>query len=413
VNRAVATLAALALVLGGCTNDEPASPEARRARQRATIERIRVQVARVRGLPWRARPAVHIVPRAEVRLRWRETQARHARAERDLVVDARLRLLKLIPAHARLRGEIERLLDARVDGLYDADTKQVYVAADPTDDLSSAARVTLAHELDHALTDQHYGFGAVADLLHDAGLDEELVAYSALIEGDAVLVQSLWAERYLAGDDAPGSLDAELRAAGGARPSRYVEDVLVFPYTKGLEFAFDRYRTTRTFSGVDAAWRRRPSSTEEILHPARYTAVETWSRPPLPDLGPAGCRAEETSTLGELGMRELLERFLTARDAARATDGWAGDAFAFARCDSHSVFVERWTADDPDRANRLVTTLRRWSRAWSGGPERGGSFAGPRGAGLVRLAGNRVDLVLATDRETAARVGAILTGGGD
>jgi hypothetical protein len=396
--------ALLATPLGACANGRADTPAERRARERAEVERIRGQVATVRGLAWRGPLDVRIVSRAELRRRLGEADARDARPERDASDEALLKLLKLIPADLALKPAIERLLAQEVIGFYDAPTKRLFVAGETDGRLSADTRVTLAHELDHALTDQHFGFGAVSRFLDAVDRTEELAAYTALIEGDAVLLQSLWAQRYL-DESAAGSLGAEMGEPLGRDIPRYLQHSLVFPYTQGLEFAFDRYRTTRSFSPVDAAWRRRPTSTEEILHPERYSDGQQWHPPALPDLTATGCRVLRANTLGEFDMRELLDHFLSERDATRAADHWAGDAFQFLSCGTTSGFVDRWTADDGASAGVLAAALRRWARAWSGdAPDREGWFAGRGGAGRVHRRGSSVDLVLAGDADIARRL---------
>lgn len=404
--RLAATVVALLLALGGCSKNEPDTPAARQARERETVERIKEQVAGLRGLKWKAPLDVHIVSRAVLRQRLREVADRDEQPQRDASHEAILKLLKLIPENLVLDSAIVDLLDAQIAGFYDPVTKQLYAAGESDGRLSDATRVTVAHELDHALTDQHYDFGAVSRLLEDADRAEELFAFSALVEGDAVLLQSLWAQRYLNGDGS--QLAAELSNSSRKGTPQYLQDALLFPYTKGLEFAFDRYRTTRSFSGLDAAWRRRPTSSEEILHPERYTEGQEWQAPPPPDLRATGCSAVRSGTLGEFDMREVLDRYLSERDASRAADSWAGDSFQFVQCDTTPALVDRWEADDGVGAGHLATALRRWSRAWSGGrpPDRDGYFSGPQGAGRVRQVGATVELVLAADRATARRLGA-------
>jgi hypothetical protein len=348
---------------------------------------------------------VHVVSRAELLRQLRETTARDARPERDASDEAILKFLKLIPEGVALKVEVDKLLDQEVIGFYDPPTKRLFVAGETDGRLSANTRVTLAHELDHALTDQHFGFDDVSRLLDAADREEELTAYTALVEGDAVLLQSLWAQRYEHASSG-GSLGGEVANPAGNGVPRYLEDSLVFPYTQGLEFAFDRYRTTRSFSAVDAAWRRRPTSTEEILHPERYADGQSWSAPALPVLAATGCRVVQSNTLGEFDMREVIERFLSERDATRATDNWAGDAFQFLTCGTTAAFVDRWTVDDDTSAGILASTLRRWAKAWSGGrpPDRDGWFAGRRGAGRVRRRRGSVDLVLADDPAIARQL---------
>jgi hypothetical protein len=403
---AVLLIALLAAALGGCAKARSETPAQRRAREGATIERIRMQVAQVRGLTWKTRLDVRIVSKDELRRRLQETETRDARPERDRSDEALLKLLKLIPAGLDLQAAVHRLLADQVVGFYDPQTKLLFVARATDGKLSADTQVTVAHELDHALTDQYFDFGAATRALEQADRAEELTAYTALIEGDAVLLQSLWAQRYLS-NKSQGSLGAELTGPGPGDIPRYLRSSLVFPYTKGLDFTFERYRTTRNFAGVDAAWRRPPTSTEEILHPERYAAGQQWHAPALPDVAAAtGCTPVRSGTLGEFDMREVLAEHLSELDADRAADDWAGDAFSFVRCGTAAGLVDRWTTDNDVGAGRLAAGLGRWAQAWAAGrpPDADGSFSGPGGAGRVVRNGAQVDLVLAADAPTARRL---------
>jgi hypothetical protein len=402
---------ALVTVTTACGNDEPDTPAEIRARERATVERIREQVADVRGLKWKEPLDVRIVSRRELQRELRALEARDARPERDRTDEQILKLLNLIPESVDLEATVEKLLAQQVVGFYDTETKRLLVAGETDGELSADTQVTIAHELGHALTDQHFMFGAATKMLEDADRQEELLGYTALIEGDAVLLQSLWAQRYLKGAEL-GSLGAEISGSGLDEIPEYLREVLVFPYTSGLDFAFERFRTTRSFAGVDAAWRRPPTSSEEVLHPERYAEAQRWEAPALPDLGGVeGCLVARTGTLGEFDMREVLDVYLDERDVDRAVDGWAGDAFAFLRCGSNAVFIERWRADDEPAARRLHAALERWAQGWSRGrAPRGaqGSFAGPGGAGRIVRVGEEVSIIVADEVEVADRLALVL-----
>ena len=68
----------------------------------------------------------------------------------------------------------------RTTGFYEPDDKTMYLAAD----LSDAERdETLAHELVHALQDQHYDLGPL--FRHARDNEERVAAGHALAEGDA------------------------------------------------------------------------------------------------------------------------------------------------------------------------------------------------------------------------------------
>jgi len=101
----------LATALGGCGKARHETPAQRRARERATIERIRVQVAQVRGLKWKARLDVRILSKDELRRQLQRTEARDARPERDRSDEAILKLLKLIPADLDLQARLRAAFD--------------------------------------------------------------------------------------------------------------------------------------------------------------------------------------------------------------------------------------------------------------------------------------------------------------
>ena len=129
--------------------------------------------------------------------------------------------------------ELVKLLGAQLAGFYDPDEDRMYLAAD----LGEAERLaTLAHELVHALQDQHYQLGR--RLKYREGASDQQAALHALAAGqnvrlDAVLHETLWSYHEWACTEhydvppslvIPGILEdydlPELAAAVGGSPSR-------------------------------------------------------------------------------------------------------------------------------------------------------------------------------------------------
>src|SRR5207237_5320714 len=112
-------------------------------------------------------------------------------------------------------------------------TKQLLVRS--TGSLTPEDRVTIAHEMDHALTDQYFHFGTATDALDKADRSEEGTGFTGLIEGDAVLLQTLYAQKYLTprerGQLASGGDSSVLR-----RTPKFLLDTLRWPYTTGPNF---------------------------------------------------------------------------------------------------------------------------------------------------------------------------------
>ena len=96
--------------------------------------------------------------------------------------------------------------------------------------------ITLAHELTHALEDQHFGLGP-----DEAALDDETTAHTALVEGTATVAMLDYTARFLTGGVVGRrQILAQLQATdlfesdSGLPP--YLQHSLLFPYSAGARF---------------------------------------------------------------------------------------------------------------------------------------------------------------------------------
>ena len=385
--------------------------------QSRVIEEVKAQVAAIRGLAWKGPLPVKVLTREQLSTRVRELTATEVAKNRaDVDTDELiLKLLQLIDRNVDFVKTIDSVLAGGVLGYYDDETKELFVGGGRSDGLDPATQVTLAHELTHALTDQHFDFGSRTKALDEPDQTEQAAALGALIEGDAELVAGLWQERHLSERqrrEAAASGSDAVGAFAGAPP--YLLESLFFPYQEGLSFVRSLHRAGG-FAEVDKAYRNPPTSTEHILHPDTYTGGQGWTAPKLPDLAAAtGCGSVGRGTLGEFDMGQLLAREISRADARKAADGWNGDAYAVVRCGAALGLADRWQTDDPADAGPLADALTRWARGWSGSSRAAdaeGRVTGPRGSARVVRTGGRVDLVLADDVATADRVARALLAG--
>lgn len=384
--------------------------------QAKVVEEIKGEVSAIRGLAWKGTLPVRVLTKDQLAAKVRALLAEELAEKRDEVTtdESILKLLQLIDKDVDYAKTLDAILAGGVLGFYDDEAKELYVGGGGSSTLDAATKSTLAHELTHALTDQHFDFGARTKTLDDENRTEELAALSALIEGDAELVAALWQERHLSDRERRealrgGSVDTSVYA----NAPRYLLESLFFPYQDGLTFVRARHRAGG-FAEVDNAYRNPPTSTEHILHPETYAAGQTWSPPALPDLAAAtGCSLVDTGTLGEFDMAQILARKISDNDARNAAAGWNGDAFGVVRCGAALGLADRWQTDDPAAAGRLAEALSRWARGWSGAsraPDAEGRVTGPSGSARVVRNGGRVDLVLAEDLATADRLARALLG---
>ena len=247
----------------------------------------------------------------------------------------------------------------QVLGFYDDRSKRLVVV---TGKSGALQEITLAHELVHALEDQHFGVGSDERLRNDRSSAE-----SALFEGTATALMVDYAERYF---DLGDALDAFGAADGGdTKLPPFVEDLLLFPYEQGARFV-NTFRSGGGWRAVDNVIRyRRPRSTEQVIHPRNYALGDLPTQVRVPDvrsrLGATWKRLDATES-GELDTRLVFEHVADVGDPA-ASDGWDGGRFelwrkAGARCDAPCVSrdVAVWglawdTAADRAQAERAFT----------------------------------------------------------
>lgn len=298
-----------------------------RARPNESLEvRVWAAVQRVRGLPARGPVAV---------ARLAGSDGGPPRAAADDYDLAWQRLLDLLGQRASADCPERETPPAHVYGYYLPGQSRVvlYGAADQR---GPDLQLVLAHELTHALGDQHFNLtrlrhGTPALQPGDdlAGGSDAETALLALIEGDALVVSDLYARSALgpAGyaawratiERGPSGLDC-------LPPLRRAQ--LWFPYLDGWRFVA-ALRSAGGWESVNGAYARPPQTTEQVLHPEKYRAGEAGLALPAPTL-PAGWQAERSDVLGELGIRAVLATFIDPTRAEGAAAGWGGDRLTLA-----------------------------------------------------------------------------------
>jgi hypothetical protein len=267
------------------------------------------------------------------------------------------------PTAVSVADTYHRVAASRLAGFYSHDTQSLFVrsgAGDGNRILPDSERdvYTLAHEIEHALQDQHFGSRAAEIEGNDAAL-----AYRALIEGDAMLTEGAyrslhepfrehWSARMskLLRDEGKEELlrrsGVDPRGLPGAPP--LVARTVMFPYTDGLAFVADLYRAGG-LPLVDRAFEQPPRSTEQILHTGRYLAGDAPVAVPDP-VPPPGWTTLRSDTLGELEAGVLLGQCMQPSDGVRAATGWGGDRYAIARGPGGKLAVLWSTVWDDDAA---------------------------------------------------------------
>jgi hypothetical protein len=239
-----------------------------------------------------------------------------------------LKKLGLVPADFRMRSFLIELLTEQVAGYYDPKTQEFYLA--DWIDLDGQQPV-IAHELTHALQDQHFNLRRFEDW-PKGDSDAELAAH-ALVEGDATLVMTFYVMRDM---KRVAAMMKSMGASASAsekieRAPRVLRDSLLFPYKQGMEWASHVYRRGG-WPLVTAAYKDLPQSTEQILHADKYFAREAPVKIDLPEI--AGLLGKGWARLdydvnGEWSYFQILDEYLRAeKESQQAAGGWGGDRFA-------------------------------------------------------------------------------------
>jgi len=240
-----------------------------------------------------------------------------------------LRAFGLIPKDFDFEQGIYGLVESQLAGYYDPDDKAMFLMSDLS---RQEADATLAHELVHALQDQHYDLGPRLKYRVDA--NDSQSALQSLAEGDATSAML----DYMLDSDGKDALsvpdfvlDLQISASMAVSPDlarfpQILRNSLVSPYLDGVRFVH-ALRRRGGWAAVDAVWKNPPETTEQLLHLEKLDRRERPETVPVPTAAALGTDWQTSyfDIYGEQGLRVALEDWLPKKVAASAAQGWAGD----------------------------------------------------------------------------------------
>jgi len=360
----------------GGTSEGPTPP---------AIEQVEGQVQQLRGLEFTEPVPVDAVSHDELVKGFSQSFDSSYPAK---VYDRRSRAwqaIGVVPPGTSIRRSIERFAGSQVIGYYDPLSGQLVFIG--TDDPTPVQKVTLAHELTHALDDQHFKLERLNTLENDCA-DETYQAALGAVEGDATYFMILYAQRFL-------TFDEQLQLGLGPAPSTegippFVVQLLTWPYTAGLSFieAMDRRGGTEA---IDDAMANFPLSTEQVIHPERYpndapTLVNVGDLGPR--LGP-GWTDLDVMGVGEAFLSIMLGLRLPRSTADSAAAGWDGGIYRAWSDGDHEAIVLSTVWDGPRDAAEFASAMQQWLGSREG-----------RSASVLPVEGQRVRVLFASDAGT-------------
>ena len=387
-------------LLGGST--PPAEPD-------QLVDTIAGQVGVLRELDWRDEVDVDFLDDAGLHSRLDELIDEDL--DRDaLEAEERLLIaLGAIPAGTDLEQLQRDVMDEQVAGFYVPDTGELVVRVPGDGGVRTLDQITLAHELNHALTDQVL---TIPDLSEPPYTDDADAALGALAvaEGDASLLMTFWAFENLSIMDQLGmALDPSVAAAGASLDGvpEYLQRELTFPYTDGLDWICERY-LEGGWEAVDRAYSDPPTTSAEVLWggPVDAAATTGVTAPPAYDqLVSTTFGAAPLLWLVEAPGGDAKSAPADARDRVRA---WAGGNVTVWG-NGAATAVGLALVDNGDGSQPLCATIDDWYATTFSAARRvsRGSvtvFRDVDATGVLSCDDDDVVLAIAPDLATATRI---------
>ena len=306
-------------------------------------QEVEAGIERFRGLDFSALVPLVLKTRDQALELMRAEIARDHTEEQLRIGSVTGAMTGVYPAGMDLKGETLKLMRSQVAGFYDPHTKQMVLVEGAIDMgfwNSAAGIVTrrdlvgemvLAHELTHALQDQHFHIEQMIDKVKDN--DDRDLAVKAVAEGDATLA----GYGYVVGNLGEASIGAivdrmkdlpKTVAAQSSTAPLGLTAPMIFQYADGVRFVAEAYRRGG-WAAVNAIYADPPQATLQIMNPELYFAhraqlVEidlTGYQEVLKDWSKA-----DDDTYGAMLLKVIIQRNLgmTAPEIA-LVEHWTGD----------------------------------------------------------------------------------------
>ena len=253
---------------------------------------------------------------------------------------------------------LRRLLGSQVLGLYDQESNELFVLGT---ELTPNVRISLAHELAHALEDQHFELHRPE--LADA-MDESAGGFRVLTEGSATVIGDAYRASFSDAEQEEALAEELANSDFGdllSIPPVLYQD-LALPYLVGpplIQALLDDGGQAR----LDAAFAAPPTTSEQLLDPDRYLARE-----PAVDVAapPADGAVVDEGVVGAIGVATLLDStslLLPGAGLDPAVDGWGGDHYvAWDDLDGDGTCLRAdLVGDTDDDTDELYEALDAWS----------------------------------------------------
>jgi hypothetical protein len=314
------------------------------------VSRILAQISDITGLKLKRPVPMSTLTKEEWR-RWVEDRIREsAKPEEIRVEETAMKIFGFLPPEFDLRASTVDLMSEQAAAVYDHKKKRmIFVQGAAPDDVEEAV---LAHELSHALADQHFDMGRFLE--KGPRSDESESARMAVVEGQAmwIMLEVMLNRNGQSLTKNSAALQLMLPAMGKMAAAQYpvfdksplyLKESLLFPYSAGLLFqqaVIDKLGR----EAFAAVLRDPPKNTQQVLHPAKYLAHEAVSKVDLPEFdGRNKLKKLTDGDIGEFDLRVLFEQYGNKKDADDLAPAWRAGRFELLEDKDTRHPVLHWT----------------------------------------------------------------------
>ncbi len=328
----------------------------------ALAKQILEKMAGVRELPIKGKVTMEVATREQI-VSYVDSRIQEEMKGETLVgQEAALKRLGLVPESLDMKKFLLDLYGEQVAGYYDPFKGKFFIASWMQPAMQAPI---MAHELTHALQDQHFNLKPFLTPLPDNS--DATSARQAVVEGDAVIAMFGFLGMPVSDRIGPtlrSSMASPTYPVFQGAPA-YFQEALFFPYADGADFIVEAH-AKGGWKRVSALYADLPKSSEQILHPEKYLG-ETRDEPTAVDIPMTltGWKEVHHDVLGEIVLRVMLEGWAGASDAKKAAAGWDGDRYrAFQKNGSRggwrsTMIVHRSTWDSTSDAKEFADVLKK------------------------------------------------------
>jgi len=365
------------------TGEDDFSPAAQKALEKAS--EIQKEVEDLRGLKFKIDIPKKIIKPEGVRKRYEKAFEEYSTPQDWKDLTNSLLVWGFISEEIDLKKLLLDMMADSVGGFYDPKDKELYLVdrgGESTDQMQVIQNnMVLAHELTHALEDQHFNL----DLKGQAEVEDEIeaagdvsLAWTCFMEGTATYngfdymfrsmgqnIKSMMLSRLLKSQISSSmSADPKIKQL----PEIFMQ-IQALPYYAGTGL-MEKIFENGSWEDVAPLYEDPPVSTEQILHPEKYLGEKrdypiSISLENLKKSLGDNWREVDADVVGEFCVRLIFRQFAMHTSAPELAAGWDGDAYVISENKDTGRLILVWRsiwdteADAAEFAEGMNTVITR------------------------------------------------------